>query len=372
MAVKRKVKISKNQGKMGRPAPDWLYELGDGIYTVNELMDFSKKSDGNVKGLMAKYAKDVSYVVQENARSSARYHWDQEYFLKLTNQTKSKIDINNVVVTDKLMDPKIDFTFKELFAHDEVNFINLANAILGLKDDKKIISVEFLNKEMSKEQKDDRGAILDVLARLNNGSYINLEMQYGDHKDFEQRSTFHFSKVFVSQLKKNQFFHELKPVIMVNILNFVLYKDVEYFHTPVICVDGNHREIRRNPYFEMHFFEIPKFGKTCYDKTDPQEKWMLFFKEPKEETLKELAMQDAGIAKAFENLQILSKDPKKRAMYEARKMELLDYQNDVYVSGLEGETRKALEVARKLKKRKMTVSEIMELTGLSMEQVKKA
>ena len=326
MVKKRTVNVGKNKGKIGRPAPDWLQEFN------------------------------------------------------LTNQKLPEIDLNNVVVTDKIMDPKIDFTFKELFAHDETNFINLANAILDLKDDKKIMSVEFLNKEMSKEQKDDRGAILDVLARLNNGSYINLEMQYGDHKDFEQRSTFHFSKVFASQLKKNDLFHTLKPVIMVNILNFILYKDVEYFHTPLICVDGNHREIRRNPYFEMHFFEIPKFAKTCYDKTDPQEKWMLFFKEPKEETLKELAMQDAGIARAFENLQILSKDPKKRAVYEARKMALLDYQNDMYVNrkegkeeGIaEGETRKALEMARKLKARKMAISEIIELTGLTLEQVKQA
>lgn len=368
MAERKKVNVGKNQGKMGRPAPDWLQELKDGIYTAKELSNISGKTFSNIGHMMQKYAKEISYVVQENARSSARYHWDQKHFFNLTNHKIPDIDLNNVVVTDKIMDPKIDFTFKELFAHDETNFINLANSILDLKDDKKIISVEFLNKEMSKEQKDDRGTILDVLARLDNGSYINLEMQYGDHKDFEQRSTFHFSKVFISQLKKNQFFHELRPVIMINILNFVLYKDVEYFHTPVICVDGNHREIRRNPYFEMHFFEVPKFAKTCYDKTNPQEKWMLFFKEPKEETLKELAMQDAGIAKAFENLKILSKDPKKRAMYEARKMELLDYQNDVYVSKLEGK----IEVAKNLKAMGMSIEQIMKATALTKEQVEQA
>ena len=31
MAEKRKINVGKNNGKMGRPAPDWLYELKDGI-----------------------------------------------------------------------------------------------------------------------------------------------------------------------------------------------------------------------------------------------------------------------------------------------------------------------------------------------------
>jgi len=91
-------------------------------------------------------------------------------------------------------------------------------------------------------------------------------------------------------------------------------------------------------------------------------------------------MQDAGIARAFENLQILSKDPKKRAVYEARKMALLDYQNDMYVSGLEGETRgeargearKALAMARNLKALGVPMDTIMKASGLTLEEVKKA
>ncbi|MES2615939.1 MAG: Rpn family recombination-promoting nuclease/putative transposase [Bdellovibrionota bacterium] len=376
MTEKRKINIGKNNGKMGRPAPEWLRELEDGIYSIAELEIISSRDSSNIMHQMKRYAKDVSYVVQENARSSARYHWDQEHFLTLINQKIPKIKIEEVVVTDVLMDPKVDIIFKELFGRDETNFINLANAILDLKEDQKIISVEFLDKEMPKAKKGDRGAILDVLAKLNNGAYINLEMQYGDHKDFEQRSTFYFSKIFASQLKKNQLFHELKPVIMVNILNFELYKDADHFHTPVICVDGNHREIRRNPHFEMHFFEVPKFKKTCYDETSPQEKWMLFFKEPKEETLKELAMQDAGIARAFGDLQDLSKNSQKRAEYEARKMALLTHQNDIYASRKEGKEEGKLEasltVVRRMKADGVPLLTIMKYSGLTKEQIEQA
>ena len=68
-------------------------------------------------------------------------------------------------------------------------------------------------------------------------------------------------------------------------------------------------------------------------------------------------MQDAGIAKAFENLQALSKDPKKRALYRAREMEILTHLNDNYVNRLEGiaegkaegALEKAMEGVRNLK-----------------------
>ena len=290
---------------------------------------------------------------------------------------------NNKETDDEnnLMDPKIDFTFKELFGHNTTNFINLANAILNLDGDKKIKSVTFLNGEMSKDKKEDRGARLDVLAELNDESFLNIEMQRNDYKDFEQRSTFYFSKIYASQLKETELFHELKPVIVINILDFEMYEHTKNFHTKLIIVDADNRDTRLNHYYETHFLEIPKFKKTCYDKTSPQEKWMLFFKEPKQETLKELAMHSQEIAQAFESLEILSKNPKKRAEYEARKKELLDIRNGMYVNRkegkeegiVEGETRKALQTAKNLKTMKiMTMEQIAKATGLTLEQVKEA
>lgn len=84
MAEKGKVNVGVNNGKMGRPAPDWLCNLKDGVYTVTELMEISGKSSSNIMHRMKTYAKKVTYVVQDNGRASARYHWDQKHFLKIT------------------------------------------------------------------------------------------------------------------------------------------------------------------------------------------------------------------------------------------------------------------------------------------------
>lgn len=275
--------------------------------------------------------------------------------------------------SEELMDPKIDFTFKELFGHNPTNFINLANAILNLEGDKKIKSITFLNGDMSKDKKEDRGARLDVLAKLNDGTLLNIEMQRNDYKDFEQRSTFYFSKIYSSQLKESQLFHELKPVIVINILDFVLYNHTDNFHSKLIVVDAENRAVRLNPYYETHFLEIPKFQKTCYDATTPQEKWMLFFKEPKKETLKELSMHSQEIAQAFESLEVLSHNPNKRAEYEARMKELLDIKNGMYVNRLEGikegKAEAHRETAKVLKSLGTPYDVITKATGLTKEQI---
>ncbi len=286
---------------------------------------------------------------------------------------KLELDEKNIDITDKIMDPKIDFAFKELFGHNKTHFINLANAILHLEGDKKIESVTFLNLEMSKDQEDDRGSRLDVLAQLNDKSFLNIEMQRNDYKDFEQRSNFYFSRIYASQLKEKQRFHDLKKVILINILNFDYYKHTDKFHTKLIIVDADNRDVRLNPYYEAHFIEIPKFKKTCYDKTTSEEKWALFFKEPKEETLKELAMQSQEIAQAFESLEILSHNPKKRALYEARKKELMDIDNGMYVNRLEGmaegEIKAKLDMAKEMKADGEPLDKIMRYTHLTKQQI---
>ena len=287
---------------------------------------------------------------------------------------------------NELMDPKNDFCFKELFGHNPRNFINLANTILGLKDEKKIDSVTFLNLEMSKENEGDRGSRLDVLAQLNDGSYINIEMQCANYKDFEKRSLMYFSKIYGGQLKKTEKFHSLKPVVIINLVDFIIFDDEEDFHSPLIIANAKSKK-RRCKDFEMHFIEIPKFHKTCYDPMDALEKWVLFFKEPEKKTLKELAMHSQEIAQAFENLEILSKDPKSRALYEARKKALMDIDNGMYVNRLEGklegrlegrlegleegEKRKSLEFAKKMKAKNSSLAEIIEFTGLTKEEIDK-
>ncbi|MES2614076.1 MAG: hypothetical protein V4591_01535 [Bdellovibrionota bacterium] len=83
MVEKRRINVGANKGKMGKPAPQWVTDLQNGIYMVGDLVHLSKTSESNVKKIMAKYAKEIKYIVQPNGRASARYYWDHKHFLSL-------------------------------------------------------------------------------------------------------------------------------------------------------------------------------------------------------------------------------------------------------------------------------------------------
>ena len=152
-------------------------------------------------------------------------------------KTSKKLELDEkeiVSITDKIMDPKVDVAFKELFGHNPSIFMNFVNAILGLNEDKKIVEVQFLNSELSNEKEEERGVRLDVFAKFNDNTFTNLEMQYAVYKEFEKRTLYHFSKIYRSQLKKGESIKDLKPVIMINILNFELFDDVDDFHSKIV------------------------------------------------------------------------------------------------------------------------------------------
>ena len=82
-----------------------------------------------------------------------------------------------------------------------------------------------------------------------------------------------------------------------------------------------------------------------------------------------LAHNSQEIAEAYEKLEILSKNPKKRIEYEARKMQLLDDMTQYASAIAEGEHRKALAMAKNLKKLGVPTKTIMEASGLSIKEI---
>ncbi|MES2614381.1 MAG: Rpn family recombination-promoting nuclease/putative transposase [Bdellovibrionota bacterium] len=289
--------------------------------------------------------------------------------------------MNNItpLETGKLFDAKVDYVFKRIFGHKDYNFIDFANKVLALKEENKIISVEFLNLEVQKSYEEDKESRFDVLAKLNDGSRISIEMQLGHDSQYEKRALYYWSKLYEDPLQENMRYKDLKKTVAIHILNFNLFHDKNYFHSKLVIADESSQQ-RRFHDFETHIIELKKLSKTCYDQPSPLEKWVLFIKDPSKENLEALAMQDSAIAKAIKDLEILSYDPKNRVLYEARRKYWLDFNSQIcdakdegMAKGIEeGEFRKSSEMARKMKAKQKPTDEIMEFTGLTREQIEKA
>ena len=116
------------------------------------------------------------------------------------------------------------------------------------------------------------------------------------------------------------------------------------------------------------------------------ERWIYFFRNAhrlKEEPLQNLSSKNPMLSKAIGELEFLSQDAKTRQIYEERLKAELDYNSgmaDAFRRGevqgkqegiLEGEFRNRLNTARVMKNKDFSQEEIMEITGLTIEDLMK-
>ena len=268
-----------------------------------------------------------------------------------------------------LLDPKVDFVFKNIFGKDKEIFCSFANSVIQPTQDKLIIDIEFTDKDLHKNDEKDKESRLDVLATLKNKSQINIEIQLAPQAVFDKKVLFYWGKIYTSQLQEAQSYSDLQPVICISLLNFIFDKSHEDVHTKYVIQNIKTKE-RAFHQFEIHFIEIPKFNhkiKTMLDK------WISFLLSPAEN------ISDPMIQKAKNNLNILSLDEKMRVQYEARLKKLRDEQSvretaeaEKYSAGFhEGKVNEKKQIAMKMKNAGIKIKEISEFTGLSKETIEK-
>lgn len=106
--------------------------------------------------------------------------------------------------------------------------------------------------------------------------------------------------------------------------------------------------------------EIPR------DEDDPIVEWMEFLDAKSQGVIEMLAEKNKDIKKAYELLQIISKDEKARMRYEAREAELRDQLTRIKTAKREEKA----EVAKNLLDMGMEVTNVAKATGLPEEEVK--
>lgn len=118
---------------------------------------------------------------------------------------------------------------------------------------------------LEKDIEEDKLGIIDVRAIINDDSIINIEIQLKNEFNIIKRSTFYGSKLISEQLKKNDLYNEIKPVIVICILNYNYFPFEEYINDTVMVLNKHRKhEINTN----MKYYYIPKFRKSNYNKED--------------------------------------------------------------------------------------------------------
>ena len=252
--------------------------------------------------------------------------------------------------------PKNDYVFKRIFSKEEI-LIPFLEAVLNIR----ITNVEIGNTEITKENIVDKKSILDVKATINDGVIVDIEIQVGWTAVMAQRSLYYWSKMYSEQLKEGQKYENLRKTICINIVNFDII-DTNKYHT-IFSIRENEENIKLTDLLEIHFLELRK----VHSLNTKLEKWLSFIKIDSEEELKNMIRKDFDVDKAIAEMNGMMYTKEEREAALSREMYLHDEASRLYQAEMKGVER----VAIKLLEKGLDIKDIVEVTGLSRDEIEK-
>jgi predicted transposase/invertase (TIGR01784 family) len=288
----------------------------------------------------------------------------------------------------RLLDPKSDIVFKKIFGQHPDLIKSFLNSILPLPKGRLIESIIYLTPEQSPRIPGMKNTIVDVKCTDQSGHIFIVEMQMTWSKSFLKRFLFGTSKAFVQQLDSGRAYHTLCPVYGLAIVNQTFEETTEdWFHhyrlTNVKDLDKSLEGL------ELIFLELPKFKAQNFEDRKMGVLWLRFLREVNE--------QLSSIPKEFQDNPDLAKavELAQESAYTRTELEIYDYYLDAIrvertvredakeegeqIGMAKGEQIGIAKGEQKLKEEKknmahkmlakgMSLEDVRELTGLSVEE----
>lgn len=337
-------------------------------------------------------------------------------------------NISNTKV--KLLDPKIDAVFQILFSNSNPEIIKgLLSAILNMPINNIINNTLRLdlNKILDRTYPTDKIGVLDVRAQINDEIEIDLEMQMLNKDALIERILWYWAKLYSGQLKSSDDYSLLKKTLEILIINDNL-PNFNKIAKPCTRWQIREHEIFSEVLtdkFEIVIIELPKVEKEYLkDKNNPLLQWMMFLLNPESSEVYNIMEKNENIKVATQQLEEISEEEINQRIAELREKarrddvallktgkrlgreeaqkEIKEMQERIAelkekarrddlalintgkrlgreeaqkemqerIAELKEESRKgSIGIAQKLLKINLSISQISEITGLSIEEI---
>ena len=300
----------------------------------------------------------------------------------------------------KLLKPKIDVVFQSLFSKKNEKITKaFAEAILDEKVRKITINDD---KELFRERPEDKLGILDLELDINDSEKVDVEIQLVDRSNIQERLLFYFSKLYYNEVKKGDDYKKAKRVVMVAILDYDLdlTKEIKNMETIWQLREKNARDLVLTDKVEIAIIELSKV-RAEYEKNKNNKKaqWALFINDPNTKEVEEIMKENKDIEEAIVTVHKMTEDEKMRRLADLREKAIMDekairrkgyedghalgheaglkegikegIQQGIQQGQKEGHESEKINIAKKLKSKRMSIEEIAEITGLEEEKIKK-
>ena len=293
------------------------------------------------------------------------------------------------------INPFTDIGFKRIFGQEFskpllLDFLN--NLLVG---ERKIENITFLDKEMPRDIEGERSIIYDVLCETETGEKIIVEMQNQRQPFFKQRSIFYASEAISRQARKGREWRfDIKAVYLIAFLNFTLEDIGTTFRTDVALLDMRTKEVFSDK-IRLIYLQLPYFNKEADECENDFERWIYVLKNM--ETINRLPWTaKSAVFKRLEEIaevRALTKEEQmqydhalkvyrdnyntfqgaiEEGMKEGREKGLKEGREEGIKEGREeGKADKTKEIVQNMKKMGMSIEQIAQACGISVEEAEK-
>ena len=296
---------------------------------------------------------------------------NQEQFItKEENQEKNEGKL-------KILQPKNDVVFQALFTRGKEKITKaLLEDILKIKIHKLDLDK---SRDLLNDNKKDKNGRLDLRAVLNDNIECDIEIQLSTHDKVLERFLYYWSKVYTSNIKIGEQYSKLRQTISIIIVDDEIkqFKEIQKACTKWQIREEEYRDKILTSYFQMNIIEISKAIKEYEkDKSNAVLQWMKFLDNPEDMEVKRIMEENQDIKEAKEELDKISQDDILRRMALKAKLERMDHKQELYEAKRDGKAEGRLdgikETALKMLQKGIDIQTIIEITGLTEEEIKNA
>ncbi len=290
----------------------------------------------------------------------------------------------------KIYTCKNDRVFKEIFMKEENKdlLITLLESILDIK----IKELTYLNLEKNEDNIKVRRKHFDLHVKTEKENIqIEVNSQMSDY--VRPRNAAFLFDTYSHNVKVGGDYNEEIMIIQIN-FTYGLGEDSKYYHKKEDDMINIYRFVndKCKPFIHnivLYEFNMDYFKKIWYSMSEKEKKKYryLMMMDLKPEELKDISVKDRVVKKYMDELERVNEDPefrefisaeednrkienslKKQYMREAREEGLAEGRAEGRAEGIQSER---LENARKMKEKNISISDICDITGLSIEEIDK-
>lgn len=288
----------------------------------------------------------------------------------------------------RYIDPRTDFGFRWYFGREE-NKQFLIDFLNGLFRGEKIIrDLTYAPTEFDGDEIEDRRVVFDLHCIGADGEFFLVEMQQLRQEFFKDRAVYYTSRLISKQVAKglvgNNF--RLPEVYFIGVLQFVLdpFEREQYFYDVAL-----HDKQTGEAFYDKLGYKmlvLPNFNKSEGELEDDMDQWLYFLKTTSDAGEMSKFLDKRIFRRIFELGEIANLNKEDRMSYEASLKRKMDWESVLYTARLDGhregreegrqearakaETEKR-DIALKLKKKGMSIADIADAVGLSVEEIEK-